>query len=97
MKQSRENVLENENRHPDCDGDRTDKTAAGGDLCALNESIGRRTAENSQLQQRLMENINQTRLYGDTETRRAERAEVVSHLNNLASESIGQSFNDLSG
>jgi hypothetical protein len=48
-------------------------------------------------QQRLTENIHQTRLYGDTETRRAERAEVVSHLNNLASETTGQSFNDLSG
>jgi hypothetical protein len=46
-------------------------------------------------QQRLEESIAQARLYGDTETRRAERAEVVGRLNGLALETVGVSFNEL--
>jgi hypothetical protein len=47
------------------------------------------------LQLRLMENIAQTRKLGDTETRRAERAESIEALNALALETIGTSFNKL--
>jgi len=36
------------------------------------------------LQTRLLENITQTRQYGDNETRRAERAQVIDVLNRLA-------------
>lgn len=46
-------------------------------------------------QQRLTENITNTRRYGDTETRRAERNEIIDHLNTLT-ELIAQcSFLDL--
>jgi tetratricopeptide (TPR) repeat protein len=43
-------------------------------------------------QQRLTENIAQARRYGDTETRRAERAELVDRLNQLSLDIIGQPF-----
>ncbi len=46
-------------------------------------------------QQRLQENIAQARKYGDTETHRAERAQIVDRLNQLALETVGVSFNDL--
>jgi len=46
-------------------------------------------------QQRLIENISRTRLYGDTETRLAERAEIIHHLNQIALSVIGVSFNEL--
>ena len=46
-------------------------------------------------QQRLMENLAQTRRYGDTENRRAERAETVDRLNELSIKTIGVSFNRL--
>ena len=45
--------------------------------------------------QRLQENITQARQYGDTEMRRAERAQIVNALNGLASEAVGESFNEL--
>jgi len=48
-------------------------------------------------EQRLRENIDQSRHYGDTEIRRAERAEVVDGLNRLAVEEVGRSFNKLCG
>ncbi len=47
------------------------------------------------LQSRLLENLAQVRRYGDTETRRAERAQIVDALNRLALDTLGMSFNDL--
>lgn len=52
-------------------------------------------AEALTLQSRLLENVAQAQQYGDTETRRAERAQIVDVLNRLAREAIGKSFNDL--
>lgn len=46
-------------------------------------------------QQRLLENITQTRRYGDTETRRADRAEIIDRLNELSFSVAGISFNKL--
>ena len=46
-------------------------------------------------QQRLLENLARARRYGDTETGRAERAEIVDRLNRLALETVGESFGDL--
>ncbi len=46
-------------------------------------------------QQRLMENIIQARRYGDTETRRADRAEIIDRLNELSLSVTGMSFNKL--
>jgi tetratricopeptide (TPR) repeat protein len=43
-------------------------------------------------QQRLLENLARTRLYGDTETGRAERAEILDRLNHLVLEAVGKSF-----
>jgi hypothetical protein len=45
------------------------------------------------LQSRLLENIAQTRQYGDMETRRAERAQILDTLNRLALQTVGVSFN----
>jgi len=47
------------------------------------------------LQQRLLENLGRVRRYGDTETNRAERAQIFDVLNRLALEAAGSSFNDL--
>jgi hypothetical protein len=47
-------------------------------------------------QQRLSENIEQTRRYGDTEARRADRAEIIDRLNEVALASLGVSFIELS-
>ncbi|MBE2202333.1 MAG: hypothetical protein IAE79_27225 [Anaerolinea sp.] len=44
-------------------------------------------------QQRLTENLAQARRYGDTETRRAERAEIVDQLNALSLAVTGVPFN----
>lgn len=41
---------------------------------------------------RLRENLQGTRLFGDTETRRADRAEIIDQLNYLLLRVIGQSF-----
>lgn len=82
------------------------RAVEGGDIYARYEaSLGRllaglgqghpRYPEALTLQQRLQENVAQARLYGDTETRRAERAEIVGHLNELALEAVGISFNEL--
>ena len=46
-------------------------------------------------QQRLLENLAQARRYGDTETRRAERAEIFDRLNHLALKALGVTFNEL--
>jgi len=44
---------------------------------------------------RLLENVRRERLYGSTETTRAERAAIVDALNQLARAHLGTSFNDL--
>ncbi len=54
-----------------------------------------RYAETLTLQARLRENVSQARRYGDTESRRAERAQVVEQLNVLALAHCGISFNEL--
>ena len=54
-----------------------------------------RYAEALTLQLRLLENLARVRRYGDTETNRAERAQVVDALNRLALETLGKSFNAL--
>lgn len=46
-------------------------------------------------EQRLMENILEARAYGDNSTRKSSRVEIMNHLNNLALEVIGESFNQL--
>jgi hypothetical protein len=46
-------------------------------------------------QQRLDENIARSRRYGDTETHRAERAEILVRLNTLTLSVIGISFDEL--
>jgi len=51
----------------------------------------------SALEARLLENLKDERLYGSTETIRAERAHIVGELNRLALDQVGQSFNDLCG
>jgi len=56
-----------------------------------------RYAEALVLQTRLLENIAQTCRYGDTETRRANRAQIVDALNALTLETLGVSFNKLCG
>lgn len=48
------------------------------------------------LQARLLENISQARQYGDTETRRAGRAQIADRLNHLALETFGTDFNSIS-
>jgi hypothetical protein len=46
-------------------------------------------------QQRLHENIAQSRLYGESSDRRADRFAILGQLNELAMEALGQPFNDL--
>ncbi len=46
-------------------------------------------------QQRLSENITRTRRYGDTDTQRAERAEIIDRLNEVALSALGISFTEL--
>jgi hypothetical protein len=46
-------------------------------------------------QQRLSENINKSRQYGDTEVRKAERSEIISRLNELVLSVLHVSFNIL--
>jgi len=48
-------------------------------------------------QQRLNDNQGSARLFGDTETRRAERAEIIMQLNSLALTTLNVTFNELSG
>ncbi len=45
--------------------------------------------------QRLTENLEGTRLYGDTETRRAERAEILARLNSFAMATLNTPFTEL--
>ncbi|MEJ5310499.1 MAG: hypothetical protein WHX52_12050 [Anaerolineae bacterium] len=46
-------------------------------------------------QQRLAENLQGTRLFGDTETRRAERAEILARLNTLTMATLNTVFSEL--
>lgn len=46
-------------------------------------------------QQRLYDNLAQSRRYGETETRKAERAEVIDQINRLSLSVLGVSFNEL--
>ena len=46
-------------------------------------------------QQRMGENLAAARRYGDTESRRADRAEIIDRLNVLAQEALGVAFNAL--
>ncbi len=54
-----------------------------------------RYAEALVYQQRLSENIAETRQHGDTDTQEAERAQVIEQLNNLALSVLGMPFNEL--
>ena len=48
------------------------------------------------LEARLLDNLRDERLYGSTETARAERARTLKSLNDLAGRArLGSSFNDL--
>lgn len=53
-----------------------------------------RYAEALTLRSRLQENIDQARRYGDTATRRSERAQIVDMLNQLAIDALDMSFHD---
>ena len=67
---------------------------------ALLARLGRdhpRSADALVYQQRLHDNLTAARRYGDTETRRAERAEIIDRLNALAQAALGVSFNALCG
>jgi hypothetical protein len=66
----------------------------------LLEKLSKDSARYSELlvfEQRLRENIVQVRSYGDTETRRADRAQIVAALNQLALEETETNFNELCG
>jgi hypothetical protein len=54
-----------------------------------------RHTEALSLQSRLLENIDKVRRYGDTETRRAERAQITDRLNHLTFETLGTDFNSI--
>lgn len=54
-----------------------------------------RYAEALSYQQRLAENIDASRRYGDTESTRAERARIIGSLNGLALDELGLAFNGL--
>lgn len=47
------------------------------------------------LQQRLLENLARARLYGDTQTSRAERIQLLDALNRLSLETVGKTFSKL--
>ena len=67
-------------------------------LDALLERLGRdhaSTADALVYQQRLQENIERTRRYGDNENRRSERSEIIEPLNRLCNEALGVDFNTL--
>ncbi len=69
-------------------------------LRRLLERIGRdHTRYNEALvyEQRLKENIAQSRLHGNTETCKAERSQIINQLNALALATLGSPFNELCG
>ena len=67
-------------------------------LQCLLERLGKghpRYADTLILQTRLLENIAKARRYGDTEIRRAERAQALDMLNQVELVALGASFNEL--
>lgn len=73
-----------------------DRYTAG--LQNLLHRIGRRHPHYDALlvyQQRLIENIDAARLYGDDATRRAERAQILQQINTLTLDALGIAFNEL--
>jgi hypothetical protein len=67
-------------------------------LCQLLERLGQGHPlyqEALVYQQRLDENIARSRRYGDTETRKADRSEIIDRLNALALSALGMSFKEL--
>ena len=69
-------------------------------LTRLLERLGKehpRYADALVYQQRLQENITQARKYGDTDALKHARAQIVDALNCLALETLGISFNKVSG
>ncbi|WP_423224950.1 formylglycine-generating enzyme family protein [Candidatus Amarolinea aalborgensis] len=67
-------------------------------LDVLLERLGRDQASAADAlvyQQRLQENIERTRRYGDNENRRSERSEIIELLNRLSNEALGVDFNTL--
>jgi hypothetical protein len=64
-------------------------------LLAQLDSNSQEYADALLFQQRLNENVSRARRFGDTATRRAERAEIIDELNALARNSVGVSFNQL--
>ena len=69
-------------------------------LCQLLERLGQGHPlyqEALVYQQRLDENIARSRRYGDTETRKAERSEIIDRLNALALSALGISSKELCG
>jgi len=67
--------------------------AALGQLLAHADADTRLTL--SVLESRLLDNMKDERLYGSTETIRAERGRIVAELNRLALDQVGRSFNEL--
>jgi hypothetical protein len=67
-------------------------------LQLLDQKLGREHISYSEAltyQHRYRENINTSRLHGDTEERKATRSEIIHNLNNLANSTVGRSFNEL--
>ncbi|GEM_PF-749619 len=64
-------------------------------LSQLFALIGRDHPEALIYEQRLLENLQQCRRYGNTETRRSERAQIIAQLNQLALRLTDTSFNAL--
>lgn len=67
-------------------------------LGILLERLGRDhalTADALLYQQRLQENIERTRRYGDNENRRSERSEIIESLNRLCRDALGVDFNTM--
>ena len=70
-------------------------------LAALRDHLSQADAETrlgfAVLESRLLENLQDERRYGTSETLRSERARIVQELNRLALAHLGRSFNELCG
>src|SRR5687768_6057901 len=66
-----------------------------GRLLSLLGSSSPRYSDALTYQQRLSESIEQSRRYGDTASRKADRATIIAQLNGLALSELGRSFNEL--
>jgi formylglycine-generating enzyme required for sulfatase activity len=67
-------------------------------LLQLLDRLGREHPQYAEVlvyQQRLSENLTQSRQYGNTDSRKAERAEIIGHLNKIALATLGLSFDEL--